>query len=172
VFFDGWEVIARTLLVGALAYIGLVALVRISGKRTLAKMNAFDLIVTVALGSTLATILLQRNVALAEGLTAFGVLIGMQLAITWFSVRTQAIPSLVKSTPRLLAYRGAMDLRAMREERVTEAEVLQALRQSGVDGLSGARAVVLETDGSLSVISRDQAPDDNSALRNVRGFDG
>jgi uncharacterized membrane protein YcaP (DUF421 family) len=40
---------------------------RVSGKRTLAKMNAFDLVVTVALGSTLATILLSADVSLAEG---------------------------------------------------------------------------------------------------------
>ncbi len=45
-FFNGWESLLRTLVVGVLAYISLVLSLRISGKRTLAKMNAFDLIVT------------------------------------------------------------------------------------------------------------------------------
>lgn len=51
-FFDGWQGLARVLLVGALAYLTLVLLLRIAGKRTLSKMNAFDLVANVALGST------------------------------------------------------------------------------------------------------------------------
>ena len=51
--FQGWAGIGRTLLVGTLAYATLVLFLRISGKRTLSKLNAFDLVVTVALGSTL-----------------------------------------------------------------------------------------------------------------------
>jgi hypothetical protein len=65
----------------------LIAVLRWSGKRTLAKMNAFDLIVTVTLGSTLATILLSRDVALLEGLTALVLLVVLQLAASWLSVR-------------------------------------------------------------------------------------
>ncbi|MCA9113241.1 MAG: hypothetical protein KDA52_25030, partial [Planctomycetaceae bacterium] len=63
--FSGWDSLVRTLVVGVLAYVALVILLRISGKRTLSKLNAFDLVVTVALGSTLATVLLNRNIALA-----------------------------------------------------------------------------------------------------------
>ena len=57
--FDSWAGLGRTLLVGPLAYVALVLLLRISGKRTLTKLNAFDLVVTVALGSTLATVQLE-----------------------------------------------------------------------------------------------------------------
>jgi uncharacterized membrane protein YcaP (DUF421 family) len=70
------------LLVGFLAYVGVVFLLRLSGRRTLSKMNAFDLIVTVALGSTLATILLDRELPLAEGMLAFALLIGLQFVVT------------------------------------------------------------------------------------------
>lgn len=75
-WFDGWYGIARVLVIGSAAYVALIALLRISGKRTLSKLNAFDLVVTVALGSTLATILLSKDVALAEGIAAFVVLVG------------------------------------------------------------------------------------------------
>ncbi|MDP9398666.1 MAG: hypothetical protein M3P96_13010 [Actinomycetota bacterium] len=67
--YDGWHGPVRVLVVGGLAYLALVALLRISGKRTLAKLNAFDLILTVALGSTLATVLLTL---LAQHLVEFG----------------------------------------------------------------------------------------------------
>ena len=153
-FFDGWMGLGRVVIVGALAYIGLVALLRVSGKRTLSKMNAFDLVVTVALGSTLATILLSNDVALAEGLVAFALLIGMQLTITWLSVRSRTVRQLVKAEPSLLVHRGELLLQAMRRERVTEAEVLAAIRAQGIGSLDEAESVVLETDGSFSAIRR------------------
>jgi uncharacterized membrane protein YcaP (DUF421 family) len=64
-FFDGWKGLGQTAVAGIVAYTSLILLLRISGKRTLAKMNAFDLIVTVALGSVLATVILSKDVALA-----------------------------------------------------------------------------------------------------------
>ena len=60
-------------------------------------MNAFDLIVTVALGSTLATVLLTKSVALADGLLAFALLIFLQFALTWLSVRFKPISQLLKA---------------------------------------------------------------------------
>lgn len=80
-FFDGWAGLGRVLLVGPLACFGLIVILRISGKRTLSKFNAFDLVVTVALGSTLATVLLSKDVALAEGIVALGLLASLQYAI-------------------------------------------------------------------------------------------
>ena len=77
-----------------------------SGKRTLAKLNAFDLVVTVAMGSTLATALLSKQTTQADGVAAFGVLIGLQFVVTWLSVRSQWFGDLVRLEPRLLAYRG------------------------------------------------------------------
>lgn len=65
--FSGWLSLGRMVVVGLLAYICLILLLRISGKRTLAKMNAFDLVVTVALGSTLSAVAMSKDVALAEG---------------------------------------------------------------------------------------------------------
>lgn len=60
---------------------------------------------TVALGSTLATVLLSESVALANGLLAFAILIGLQLAVTWLSVRSPAINDFVKAEPTLLIHR-------------------------------------------------------------------
>ena len=85
--FGGWPTVARTAVVGVPAYAALVLLLRLSGKRTLSKFNAFDFVVTVALGSTLASVLISNSVALAQGVTAFVVLLGLQFAFTWLWVR-------------------------------------------------------------------------------------
>lgn len=151
-FFDSWLGIGRTLLVGTLAYLALVVILRISGKRTLSKMNAFDFVVTVALGSTLATILLSKDVALAEGIAALALLVGLQFVITWLSVRSPAVSHLIKADPALLFYQGRFLDGQLRRTRVVEAEIRAAVREQGHPSLDQVEAVVLETDGSFSVI--------------------
>ncbi|WP_119679690.1 DUF421 domain-containing protein [Indioceanicola profundi] len=151
-FFDSWPDLGRTLVVGALAYVGLVFLLRISGPRTLSKMNAFDLIVTVALGSTLATVLLSKDVALAEGMLAFALLIGLQFVITWLSVRSEGFQRLIKDEPALVAWQGRLLPEPMKARRVTREEVMAAIRAQGHSGMDSVGAVVLETDGSFSIV--------------------
>ncbi len=168
-FFESWTSLLRVVVVGTLAYVALVALLRASGKRTLAKLNAFDLVVTVALGSTLATVLLNKSVALAEGLVAFMLLAGLQYLVAFLSVRSARFDALVKSEPTLLLHHGRFLERSMRGQRVTREEVVSALRSSGIAGPEDAAAVVLETDGSLSVIPASAAGGGEiAALRRVR----
>lgn len=143
--------VLRVLVVGVLAYVILLVALRLTGKRTLSKLNAFDLVVTVALGSTLATVLLSKDVALTEGAAAFLVLILLQYAVTWTSVRSRRIRSWVKSEPRLLFRDGEFLEGAMHDERVTRDEVLAAMRQHGHCEPSTIAWVVLETVGSLTV---------------------
>jgi uncharacterized membrane protein YcaP (DUF421 family) len=169
--FDSWAGLGRVLLVGTLAYVALVLLLRISGKRTLSKLNAFDLVVTVALGSTLATVLLSKSVALAEGALALALLISLQYAIAWLSVRSPRLEGMIKAEPTLLLHRGRFLEQAMRAERITREEILAALRASGAAEPQAIAAVVLETDGSLSVIAQADTSAGIGTLDTVRRLD-
>lgn len=162
--FSGWDSLLRTLVVGVLAYVVLVVFLRISGKRTLSKMNAFDLVVTVALGSTLATVLLAPDVALAEGALAFALLIGLQFAVTWSSIRIRWVRRLATGEPLMLLYGGEFLPAALRQARVTESEVRAAIRSAGVGSLRKVHAVVLETDGSFSVVPPSDDPGRSSLV--------
>jgi uncharacterized membrane protein YcaP (DUF421 family) len=171
-FFDSWYDLLRILVVGACAYLGLILLLRVTGKRTLSKMNAFDLIVTVALGSTLATVLLSGDVSLSEGLLAFALLCGLQYAVAWLSVRSERFQGLIKAEPSLLFLRGRFLANALRRERVTEEEILAAVRSQGIAQLSQVAAVILETDGSFSVIGAGEGAGEVETLRYVDAGDG
>lgn len=151
-FYDGWQGPVRVVVVGVAAYISLVVLLRISGKRTLSKLNAFDFVVTVALGSTLATVLLSSDVALAEGVTAMALLVGLQFVVALASVRNRTVERLVKSEPTLV-YRDGFLPASMRRERVTADELRQAARGQGQSDLSEVAAIVVETDGTLSILT-------------------
>ncbi|WP_051142311.1 DUF421 domain-containing protein [Paracoccus zeaxanthinifaciens] len=151
-FFQGWSGIVRTLLIGLLAYVVLVLFLRIAGKRTLAKLNAFDLVVTVAIGSVLASILLQQSIALAEGATALALLIGMQYVVASLSVRSRRFATFVRSEPTLLVRNGEFCDAALKRERITRDEALGAMRAQGGSDLSEVKALILESDGSISAI--------------------
>ncbi len=166
---DSLDTLGRTALTGVLAYLGLVLVLRVSGKRTLAALNAFDFVVTVALGSTLATILLAEDVSVAQGIVAFVTLVGLQYVVAWTSVRLRFVRSGVRSTPVALVVHGTYRTAAMDAERVTTSDVAQAVRRQGHGSIASLAAVVLETDGSLSVIG---AADDLSALAEVGGWPG
>lgn len=157
-WFDSWGELGRILVVGCAGYASLVVMVRIAGKRTLAKMTAFDFVVTVALGSTLATLLLSEQVALAEGVLALALLIGLQYLVAWGSVRSTAFSKAIHDEPRLVFYEGRFLEGSLRRERITRAEVQSAMRQAGYRDPGQVLAVVVETAGELALVPRANEP--------------
>jgi uncharacterized membrane protein YcaP (DUF421 family) len=151
-FFESWYGLLRVLIISPLAYLSLVMMLRVSGKRTLAKMNAFDLTVTVAMGSMLATAILSRSVHLLEAVIGMGMLILLQMIITWLYVRSSRIRGWVKAEPSLLYHRGTYLDAQLRRMRVTRSEIEAAVRKYGCLSMDDISAVVLETDGTFSVM--------------------
>ena len=151
-WFESWSSLGRVALTGIIAYAVLVLFLRLVGKRALSKLNAFDLVVTVALGSTLASLLLSRETALADGLLALGLLLALQYSVAWLAFRSRRFRTWVKNEPAMLFYRGDFLDSALRSERITRDEVLAAVRAQGIEDLEDLRAVVLETDGTIAVV--------------------
>ncbi len=162
-FFGGWEPVARVLVVGSLAYTALVLLLRISGKRTLVQMNAFDFVVTVALGASFGRILTARSVALVEAVTAFALLILLQFVVTALQIRVPWFARAITAPPSLLFFRGQFLRDAMRRQRLTEAELSAAVREHGLGSFDGVEAIILESNGRLAVVKA-EAAGDRSAL--------
>ncbi len=150
--FESWQRLGTTAAAGVISYVALVCFLRISGKRTLAKMNAFDLVVTVALGSTLASVLTSNRLPLANGILALALLIVLQYVVAWWSIRAAWFRRAVKSSPQLLVRNGEFLGDALHAERVGRDEILAAVRGAGQSDLAAVAAVILETDGSFSVL--------------------
>ena len=151
-WFESWDQVFRVIIIGTVSYAALVVVLRASGKRTLGQLNAFDFIVTVALGSTLATILLSADVSFIEGLTALALLASLQFIVAWLSAHWPPLRSFVTAEPTTLVINGVMQHAQLDKNRLTESEVLQAIRSSGSGNVADIAAVVLETNGTISVI--------------------
>lgn len=164
-FYDNLQGLLRVVVVSITAYGWLILVLRLAGKRSLSKLNAFDLVVTVALGSTLATVLLTKDVALLEGALAFITLAALQWLVSRVSVCSSRFSKLVRAQPRLLVENGTYRWDAMAKERVTAAEIDAAIRGAGLGRIEDVAALVLESDGSMSVLR--QSEQTLTALRSV-----
>jgi len=152
IFFNGWIPLQHSLVAGAAAYLTMLLMLRATSKRTLSRMTPFDLIIPLTLGPILAATILSPNVSVAQGVLAFGLLLGLHSAMAKLAVRFPRVRSLTKREPRLLLYQGEYLREALRREEVTEEEIQRALREHGFAHGGTAAAVILEADGTFSVI--------------------
>jgi uncharacterized membrane protein YcaP (DUF421 family) len=152
IFFDNWSKVGRSLVLAAFAYLCLVVLLRIAGKRTLSKMNVFDFVFVVALGSTLASTILNSNTTLADGVVAFAALMSLQILMSWLCVTSHTVDHWINGEPTLLMHNGNFLNEAMKRERVTREEILAAIRNTHVKTFDEIDSVVLETDGTFSIV--------------------
>ncbi len=153
-FLDTWPNLIKAVVVGVSSYLSIILMLRISGKRTLSKMNMFDWIITLGMGSVMATSLTDPSVPYARVIVSFATLICAQYVVTWLSVRFQAIDNLVKAPPSILYYQGKFLREEMKRERVPESEILSAMRQSGYGSPSDVDAVLFESNGKLVVMQK------------------
>ena len=168
-FFDGWEGLVRVVVLGVLGYVALIVMLRASRKRTLAQMNVFDFVYIVVMGELLAMTIMDDHVSLARGLVALAVLILLQAFISWLTTKSERVERFINGEPTLLFHRGRFLRDAMRAQRVTEDEILSAAREEGVADMGDVEAVVLETNGSFSVVHDDGTPKRSPTLRDVPG---
>lgn len=151
-FFDDSGDLLRIVVLALAGYVALIIILRTFGKRTLSKLSAFDFVITIALGSAFSTLLLSESVSLVDGLVAIGMLVSIQFVATNLSVRFGFVRRAIRSEPALLLREGRPLPEAMRRERITESELRQAARNAGRE-LPACEAIVLEPDGTLSVIA-------------------
>ncbi|WP_040229026.1 DUF421 domain-containing protein [Bhargavaea cecembensis] len=168
-FFGSWFEIGRILLVGTLTYILLIVALRLGGKRSLSKMNIFDFVVTIGLGSVFASTLLNKSFSLATGMTAIGLMVFLQYSVSWLTVHFNKFRKLVKASPEAIFYNGNYLHEAMRRTRIDQTEILQNARKEGIASMDEVEAVVLETNGDLSIIRKTDGKQ-LDALQNVKGI--
>lgn len=156
IIFESWSKTLEVALLTIISFVTLFVFIRISGKRTLAKFNAFDFVVTVTLGSVLAYMMLGQ-VNLAEGTVVLFIIIAMQLLFAKLSRRSHVMDRVLNASPKLLFYQGLYLHDNMEKEMVSKDEIVSAIRQRGLADISKVLAVVIEPNGEMSIIEGSKA---------------
>ncbi len=166
-FFKDWESLYHILICATVSYITLFLFIRISGKRTLAKLNAFDFVVSVTLGSTLSSMILLK-VTVSEGLTALTVIIVLQYLLAYLAKKSETMEKAINSTPTLLFYNGEFLQEAMKKELITEEEIYAEIRQYRIERIEDVRAVVMELNGEMTVVKKSDFLSKHTSLNDIK----
>ncbi|RKN83501.1 DUF421 domain-containing protein [Ulvibacterium marinum] len=167
--FDNQDNLIRIAFSAPVIYAIVILYIRLVGKRATSQMNSFDWIVTVAMGSLVASTIILKDISILEGAFSILLLLLMQLILTKLMVHSSALRKVVRSSPQLLVYNGEFLEDNMASERIVKNEILSAIRHRGVQNIKEVHAVVLETDATFSVITKEE---DNApyTLADVQGL--
>lgn len=158
-FFESWSEITRIVTTTLIIYPFLIIATHLVGKRSFAKMNNFDWIITVAAGSILGSAILLKDVVIAEVLVAVSLLFLLQYLLTWASAHFSTFDKVVKTSPQLVFFDGEYIEHAMKDARLTRTEVEAGVRKAGFGDSSRVMAVVFEADGELSIVPKSEIHD-------------
>jgi len=144
-----WEFIARA----AIVYIALMAMVRISGKRTVGQFTPFDLLVVMLLSESVSSSLSGEDHSVGGGLIIAGTLIALNLAVAMASARSRRIEAWAEGAPVLVGRDGQVFHDVLRREHVGRGDFEKALRENNCE-LADMSYAFLETDGTISIMKR------------------
>jgi uncharacterized membrane protein YcaP (DUF421 family) len=135
-------------------YVATLIMLRLAGKRRLASLSAFDILIIIALGSAVgdAMVYPENIVSLQNAIVAVVAVIFLQIAITKLTEHNSALSYLVHGRGREVIRNGAMVGQALEDEDLNEGELLELLRGKGVGSVSAVKSAILERSGDLGVI--------------------
>lgn len=145
-----WQLALRT----AIVYAGLLALIRLSGKRTVGELSVFDLIVVILLGSAMRTSMLGDDKSLVGGFIVVATLLLLNYLSAVLSSRFRAFDRLVQGRPVLLARDGVVFSEVLRQVNMPASDFDAAVRKAGCAGIEEIEQAILEPNGSISIRKR------------------
>ena len=148
-----WEFVVR----GALVYIFLLFILRITGKRNTGQLAPFDLVLLLVLSNAVQNSMNGGDTSLVGGIISAATLIGLHYCVAYLTFRSKALEKWVEGTPRTLIHNGVLDEEVMREELLTQHELGAALRAAGCADPAHVSIATLENNGQITVSPRKAA---------------
>lgn len=137
-----------------IVYVVLVVGLRLLGKRELGQMSVYDLVLIVILGNAVQNAMINNDNTLGGGVVAAFVLLLANRVLNVMIVRSPKVERALVGEPVLIVSDGVVLQGAMDRQGITRDQLEAALREHGYDSLDGIHSVILEVDGSMSVVPR------------------
>jgi uncharacterized membrane protein YcaP (DUF421 family) len=154
-----WEFLAR----GAVVYVFLLILLRLTGKRQVGQLAPFDLVLLLVLSNAVQNSMNAGDNSLVGGLISATTLVGVNYLVGIATFRSKKLEAIIEGRPQVLIHNGKLFEDVMARAHLTHHELHAALRQSGCTCVDDVRSAVLENSGTISVISKvrkDEAPNE------------
>ena len=145
-----WEIVLRA----SVVYFVLLALLRLSGKRTVGQFTPFDLLVLVLLGDAVQGSMIAGDQSLQGGLILTATLLGWNRVVGYVTARSEPVAKVVEGKADILARNGEVFHEAMKSADLTLDDLEEAMRDHSVPSINKIRLAVLEKDGTITVLPR------------------
>lgn len=140
-------------------FFALNLLIRLMGKRELAQMTPFELVLMIVLGDLIQQSVTQNDFSLTGALLAIGTMAFWALALSWLSFYSPKAESILDGEPRVIIRDGQIVREHLRRDRLTQAEILSEMRLAGIAHLPDVAWAILEPQGKISFIKRRSSSD-------------
>jgi uncharacterized membrane protein YcaP (DUF421 family) len=156
--------VAVLVLRAVVVYAFLLVALRVAGRRELAQMTSFDLVLLLVISNAVQNSINGGDNSLAGGLVSALTLVGVNWLVGYATWRSRRLERIVQGKPIRIVTDGRVHLGALRKELLTLSELHSALRKQGIGRIADCEMVTLEPDGTLSAVRRGMEP---SSLREL-----
>lgn len=138
----------------AIVYIFLFVLLRFIGKKHVGELSPFDLIVLLILSETVQNAMIGQDTSLIGGLISAATLLVLAQVMSFLTWRSKRAERIIDGAPKVLVRHGHRRGDTMKQEQISIAELMEAMRREGLSNIADVRAAVLENDGTISILKR------------------
>src|SRR5258708_22032419 len=154
-----------------IVYIFLIVGLRLSGKRELAQLNPFDLIVLLTLSNTVQNAIIGNDNSVTGGIIGAASLLAINYLVVRFLYDHRKIDQLIEGRADVLIENGKVHMEKLKRELITKEELAAAARKQGFETLSEVRQCILEPGGTLTFIAKKPATEDIQHQEMLKKFD-
>jgi uncharacterized membrane protein YcaP (DUF421 family) len=136
-------------------YAFLLMLLRFTGKRQVGQLAPFDLVLLLVLSNAVQNSMNGGDNSITGGLILATTLVALNWFVGWLTFRSKRLEEIIEGRPVILIHDGRIDHRALRSVQMTSHELKAALRGEGCAGEEEVRFAVLENNGHVTVVRRE-----------------
>lgn len=143
-----------TLIRTIILYILVLLTMRLMGKREIGQLQPFELAIAIMIADLASVPMSDTGIPIFNGIIPIIGLLIMQMFISYINMRSLSLRGIISGKPTILIYRGRIDEKALKKEKITLNELQERLRQNGTFSLGDVEYAILETSGQLTVIQK------------------
>lgn len=143
------DVLLRSIII----YLFVIIAIRIFGKKELSQLNVIDLVFILLISNSVQNAMVGNNTSLIGGITAAGALFLLNFVLKNIFFKSKKISEFFQGDPVMLIYDGKVNKTHLERTGISMDELMEAVREHGVEKISEVDLAVLEVDGNISVLS-------------------
>lgn len=133
-------------------YFAVITAVRLMGKRQIGELDPSELVVTILVSDLAAVPMQDLGIPMVSGLIPIATLIVLEILLSFLALKSRFFRRLLNGQPAIIIRSGKLDIKKLRQMRLTTDEVIETLRKQNVSSVADVKYGVIEPDGSLSVV--------------------